>query len=473
VRSARPSWLWTGRASSARVRLMADEGFGVDERPVTRYAKAPDGVSLAYQVTGEGSADLVFPRIFTIPIDLFWDEPSFVRFAKRLGGFSRTVWYDPRGMGASGGNLQDSSVEEITDADLTAVLDAAGCERVVLVGTDLSGATVIRYAATHPERVSALILINAYAHYIQHHDYPWGVTADALDQVTAYATEVWGSGAVLERLAPSKSGDGDFRAWWARCERLGLGVDAVVETTWQCFVRDMRALLPTLAVLTLVVHREGNPHIHVGAGRYLAEHIPDAKYVELTGDDHLFWVGDTDALLDEVEEFLTGSRQAPEGDVITATILFTDIVASTEQSARLGHRKWAALIDAHDTMVRSILARYRGREIKTIGDGFLATFDATTRAVRAARDIVASANGLGLEVRAGVHTGEVEVRSDDVVGLAVTIAKRICDLAVPGEVFLSEVVNGQLVGSDIETSDRGTHVLKGVPREWRLFAVEG
>jgi class 3 adenylate cyclase len=230
-------------------------------------------------------------------------------------------------------------------------------------------------------------------------------------------------------------------------------------------------LLPILTVPTLVVHRAGNWFIQVGAGRYLAEHIPGARYVELPGDDHLFFVGDTDALLDEVEEFVTGGRQAPEGDVVTTTILFTDIVASTEQSARMGHRKWTALTDAHDTMVRGALQRYRGREVKTIGDGFLVTFDATTRAVRAAMEIVSAADAIGLEVRAGVHVGEAEVRPDDVIGLTVSIAKRICDLAGPGEVFVSETVKSLLVGSGLTTSEQGTHVLKGVPEEWRLFAA--
>jgi len=237
------------------------------------------------------------------------------------------------------------------------------------------------------------------------------------------------------------------------------------------FLRDVRALLPTLAVPTLVLHREGNRYIRVGAGRYLAEHIPGATYVELSGNDHLFFVDDTDAVLDNIEEFLTGSHQAPEGDVVTTTILFTDIVASTEQSARMGHRKWTTLTDSHDAMIRAALQRHRGREVKTIGDGFLATFDASTRAVRAAMEIVAAARGLGLDVRVGVHTGEVEVRADDVVGLPVSIAKRICDLADPGEVLVSEAVKILTVGSGITVSEQGTHVLKGVPETWRLFAV--
>jgi class 3 adenylate cyclase len=250
-----------------------------------------------------------------------------------------------------------------------------------------------------------------------------------------------------------------------------VGPDKIAKTLRASWLRDVRPLLPTLTVPTLVLHREGDRYIRVGAGRYLAEHIPGAKYVELAGDDDIFFVGDTDALLDEVEEFLTGSHQAPEGDVVTATILFTDIVASTEQSARMGHRKWTTLTDAHDAMVRATLQRHRGHEVKTIGDAFLATFDATTRAVRAAMEIVAAAKGMGLEVRAGVHTGDVEVRPDDVVGLAVTIAKRICDLAGPGKLLVSETVKIHVVGSGIAVSEQGTHVLKGVPDEWRLFAI--
>jgi class 3 adenylate cyclase len=449
------------------------EGGNVDERPVTRYAKAPDGVSVAYQVTGDGPLDLVFSPTNSTPIDLGWVARSFVRFARRLGGFSRTTWCEARGIGASGGTFHDRFDDEIVDADLTAVLDAVGCDRVVLVGPSEGGPVAIRYAATHPERVAGLVLINSYAHYVREDDYPWGVSRDLLDQIAASITNTWGTGLGLEVFAPSKTGDDEFRAWWARCQRLGVGVDQSAALMRAGALRDVRALLPTLAVPTLVLHRKGDRFIRVSAGRYLAEHIPGAKYVELSGDDDLFYVGDTDALVDEVEEFLTGGRQAPEGDVITATILFTDIVASTEQSARLGHRKWTTLIDAHDTMVRSVLARYRGREVKTIGDGFLATFDATTRAVRAATEIVTATKGVGLEVRAGVHIGEIEVRPGDVIGLTVSIAKRICDLAGPAEVVVSEAVKLHLVGSGIALSDRGVHVLKGVPDEWRLFAVEG
>ena len=443
----------------------------MDERPVTRYATAPDGVSLAYQVSGDGPLDLVFPPAMTVPIDLYWDEPGFVRFARRLGGFSRTVRCDGRGIGASGGNLEDGVVDEIVDVDLTAVLDAVGCGPVVLVGWNQGGAAVIRYAAIHPERVTALVLFETYAHYVREDDYPWGLSRDALDRYTASMRETWGTGAGLDVFAPSKAGDEEFRAWWARGQRLGAGVDRAAMSIKAGALRDVRRLLSTLAVPTLVLHRKGDRYIRVGAGRYLAEHIAGAKYVELAGNDHVFFVGDTDAVIDEIEEFLTGARSAPEGDIVTATVLFTDIVASTAQSARLGHRKWTALTDAHNTMVRSSLTHYHGREIGTTGDGFLATFDATTRAVRAAVEIVTKARQMGLDVRGGIHIGEVEMRADDIAGLAVSITKRICDLANAGEVFVSRPTAEITVGSGITVEDRGHHTLKGVPGTWQLFAA--
>jgi pimeloyl-ACP methyl ester carboxylesterase len=445
----------------------------VDERPVTRYAKAPDGVSIAYQVSGDGARDLLFRSGMGFPIDLFWDEPGFVRFAKRLGGFTRVVMVDFRGVGASGGDLRDSVVEEIGESDVTSVLDAVGCQRVVLFGTGLGGPTAIRYAAHHPERVQALVLVDTFARFVRDDDYPWGLPPESLEPWATAMAEMWGTGKAVDVLAPSRSDDETFRAWWARAERLGSAVNQVA-ANWRALVlQDVRTLLPTLAAPTLVVHRAGGRSIPVDAGRYLADQISGATFVEVPGDDEVFFVGNTDALLDEVEEFVTGSRQTPEGDVVSATILFTDMVASTERSARLGHREWTALTDRHDAMVRATLARYRGREVKTTGDGFLATFDAATRAVRAATEIATAARGIGLDVREGVHSGEVEMRPDDVVGLAVTIAKRICDLAGPGQVLVSETVKGHLVGSGIALSEQGTHVLKGLPDEWHLYAIDG
>ena len=443
----------------------------MDERPVTRYAKAPDGVSIAYQVTGDGPLDVVFAPGIPISIDLMWDDPGMVRVAKRLSSFSRTVIFDGRGWGSSEGTSVDV-VEKMGDDDLVAVLDAVGCERVALIGSGGWGQNVIHFAVAHPERANALVLFNTFCHYLRHVDYPCGLPPDAVEPFLANAKASWGSASSRGLLAPSRTDDERFCQWLARCERLGAGPDEAAARILRMMTTDYRAHLGAIEVPTLVLHRRDNAYFRVAAGRYLGEHIPGAKYVELPGGDHYFFVGDVDAWLDEVEDFLTGRHQAPEGDVVTATILFTDIVSSTEQSACLGHRKWSALTDAHDAMVRATLQRHRGREIKTIGDAFLATFDATTRAVRAAVEIVTAADGMGLKVRAGVHTGEVEMRPDDVAGLAVTTSKRICDLAGPAEVLVSETVKGLIIGSGIPLSERGTHVLKGVPDKWRLFAIE-
>jgi class 3 adenylate cyclase len=274
-------------------------------------------------------------------------------------------------------------------------------------------------------------------------------------------------------VAPSRVADERFRAWYARSARFGGGPDQIADLTRAFYEADVRPLLPSLSVPTLVLHREGNRYIDVGAGRYLAEHIPHAKFVVLPGDDHLYTAGDTDAMADEIEEFLTGVRSGAEGEVSLAAVLFTDIVASTEQQARVGPREWSRLTDHHDAMVRAALSRHRGHEVKTTGDGFLATFEASGRAIRCAAEIVAGARDMGLDLRAGIHTGEVEVRGEDIAGLAVTIAKRVCDLAGSGEVLVTRTVTDHVVGGDIEFDDRGDRELKGVPGTWRLFRVIG
>jgi pimeloyl-ACP methyl ester carboxylesterase len=365
----------------------------VDQRPVTRYAIAPDGVSIAYQVTGDGPLDVVWMSALSYPIDLLWEEPGFAHAVKRLRGFSRTVWYEGRGWGASGGSYLDRVIEEVAAGDLTAVLEGTEAEQVVLVGWSLTGTWAVSYAAAHPERVKALVLIDTHAHYVREVDYPLGFPLDALESLIRALGEQWGSGATVETLAPSKADDSMFRERVARYERLGTSPDQVAKGSRLACLRDVRHLLPSVSVPTLVIHRGADRFIRADAGRYLAEHIPGAKYVELPGDDHLFFVGDADAILDEIEDFLTGTHQAPEGDVVTATVLFTDIVASTEQAARMGHRKWNSLTHDHDAMVRATLTRHRGREVKTMGDGFLATFDATSRAVRAAIEILTGAKG--------------------------------------------------------------------------------
>jgi class 3 adenylate cyclase len=306
---------------------------------------------------------------------------------------------------------------------------------------------------------------------VREDDYSCGFPPESLDRFVASSKETWGTARNLDILAPSRVADERFRAWYTRSVRFFGGPDQIGDLVRAGLELDVRPLLPSISVPTLVLHREGNRYIHLEAGRYLSEHIPDARLVVLPGDDHLFFVSDTDALVDEIEEFLTGARSGSEGILLTMTVLFTDIVASTEHQSRVGQREWSRLTDHHDAMIRAALARHRGHEVKTTGDGFLATFDATGRALRCGGDILAGAKDIGLKLRAGVHTGEVEVRGDDIAGLAVTIAKRVCDLAGPGQLLTSETVRGHMVGAGIKFNDQGEHELKGVPGTWRLFAV--
>jgi class 3 adenylate cyclase len=445
----------------------------VIDAPATRYTRSADGTNLAYQVCGNGPIDLVFVHGTAIPIDLLSEDPGFARLRRRLGTFSRSVWFDRRGRGASEGDSRDSRVAEIIDADLIAVLDAAGFGQSAIVGAGLSASEPIQFWVTHPERVSALVLFNSFAHYVREDDYPWGVPPQNIDNLVSAVREDWGKGSAVEVVAPSRIADERFRAWYARSARFGAGPDEIADIIRATLETDVRRLLPSVSVPTLVLHRQGNRYIRLGAGQYLAEHIPDSKFVVLPGDDNLFFVGDTDGLADEIEEFLTGVRSGAEGEVVLAAILFTDIVASTEHQARVGPREWSRVTDRHDAMVRAALSRHGGHEVKTTGDGFLATLDATGRALGCAADIVAGARDIGLELRVGVHAGEVEVRGDDIAGLAVTIAKRVCDLAEPGQVLVSEMVRGHMVGSGIEFDDHGQRELKGVPGTWRTYAVTG
>jgi class 3 adenylate cyclase/pimeloyl-ACP methyl ester carboxylesterase len=405
--------------------------------------------------------------------ELLWDDPGFERLARRLSSFGRVAWMDPRAWGASEGDPRTSYVGTVSDEDLDAVLASIGAQQVALFGWSTTGARVIRFAAMHPERVSALVLVDSCAHYVQEDDYPWGFPRENLDRIVASLEAAWSSGADLEITAPGRISDERFRAWYARARRASAGPHFLGEAFRQSLEMDVRDLLPSVSVPTLVLHREGDRFIHLGAGRYLAEHIPSAKFVVLQGDDHQYFLGDVDGLADEIEEFLTGSRGAGYGDIALAAVLFTDIVSSTEHQARLGPREWSRLTDHHDAMVRDILTRHRGHEVKTTGDGFLATFNATGQALRCATEILAHAKNLDLELRAGVHAGDIEIRGGDIAGLPVNIAKRLCDLAAPGEVLVSEIVRGLMVGSTFGFNDRGQHDLKGVPGTWKLFSVKG
>jgi class 3 adenylate cyclase len=444
----------------------------VTDTPETHYARSADGTNLAYQMSGSGPLEMAFLHV-AYPIDLLSEDPGFVRLRRRLGTFSRTVWSDARGVGASEGDFQDAQRPEVFEADLAAVLDAVGFERPALVAEGWPGLKAVRYSVAHPERVSALALLGSYASGVRDDDYPWGVPPEMIEQTAAGTGVSWGTDAHVAALAPSRVADERFRAWFARSARFSGGPDQIADMMLAGLREDIRSLLPSVTVPTLVLHREGDRLVGLGAGRYLAEHIPTAKFVVLPGDDHLFFVGDIDAIVDEIEDFLTGTRTGVEGEVALAAVLFTDIVSSTENQARVGPREWSRVSDQHDAMVRAALNHHRGHEVKTTGDGFLATFEVSGRAIRCATEIMAGARGIELDLRVGIHTGEVEVRGDDIAGLAVNIAKRVCDLAGPGEVVVTRTVTDHVVGSGIEFEDRGERELKGIPGSWRLFTVTG
>ena len=440
-------------------------------QPETRYARSKDG-HVAYQVVGDGPLDLVFIPAWASNVEAMWEEPSFARFLHRLSMFSRLLCFDKRGSGVSDSVPLATlpTLEQWMD-DVRTVMDAAGAKRAGLLGTHEGGQMAMLFAATYPERTSALILLNTCARHLRDVDYPWGLPADRVAGLLQRTEEDWGTGGVLDIGAPSVAHDERFRRWFARYQRQSMGPRAATIMQAAYLERDLRGVLPSIRVPTLVLHRAGNRHIRVGHGRYLAEHIPGAKYVELPGEDHLIIAGDTEAVLGEIEEFLTGVRPLPESDRVLVTVLFTDIVTSTERSAEVGDRRWRDLLDEHDARIRRELERHRGRLVKSTGDGVLTTFDGPARAIRCAQAIATSVKSLGIEVRAGLHTGEVELRGEDVTGMGVNIAARVLDAAGPGEVVVSSTVKDLVAGSGLRFEDRGTHALRGVPEEWHLFAV--
>jgi class 3 adenylate cyclase len=415
----------------------------------------------------------VFIFYWASNVDAMWEEPSLARFLRRLATFSRLLCFDKRGSGVSDPVPLAAvpTLEQWTD-DVRAVMDAAGSKRAALLGHADGGQMAMLFAATYPERTSALILVDTCARHLRDVDYPCGLPADRVPRYLERTEELWGTGRLLDILAPSVAHDERFRRWYGRYERLAMGPRAMIATQAAYLERDLRAVLPSIRVPTLVSHRAGDRFIRAGHGRYLAEHIRGAKYVELPGEDALF-LGDTEMLLAEMEEFLTGTRPVPEIDRVLATVLFTDIVGPTERAATLGDRAWRALLDTHHGIVRQELERHRGREIKTVGDGFLATFDGPARAIRCACAIRDGLRALGVEIRAGLHRGECELLNDDVGGIAVHIGARVVATAAPAEVLVSSTVKDLVAGSGLRFVDRGVRSLQGVPGEWRLFAVEG
>jgi class 3 adenylate cyclase len=434
--------------------------------PSTHYAKSGDA-SIAYQVFGEGDIDLVLVGGPANHLDLEWDNPTAARTFRRLASFARVVRFDRRGTGVSDPTDSELTLEQQTD-DLRAVIEDIGLRRTAIFGGSDVGLCAM-FAATYPERVSSLIL--------------WGAAARGADVLTPELTaamldalEHYGEGRFAQIYAPSQVGNKEFEAWWAKFERAACSPGMARKILELLAGSDFGSILPTIRVPTLVAHCTGDTVIPIELGREVASRIPDARFVELPGMDNYAWAGEwageAEPLVDEIEEFLTGERPSREPDRVLSTVLFTDIVGSTEHAARIGDERWRDLLARHDALVRAELQRWRGREVKTVGDGFLATFDGPARAVRCAEAIVSGLESVGLRLRAGLHTGEVERIGDDVGGIAVHIGARVADLAEAREVLVSGTVKDLVVGSGLAFSERGTHELRGVPGQWPLFALE-
>jgi pimeloyl-ACP methyl ester carboxylesterase len=439
----------------------------------TRYASS-DGASIAYQVVGGGPIDVVLVPGFATHLELQWELPPFAAFCGRISTFSRLILFDKRGTGLSDPVAEVPTLEQRID-DVRAVMDAAGSERAALFGISEGGPMSILFAATHPARVSALVLHGAMARTTEAPDYPWAAPAEALRKSAAeFIAPYWGreARATVELFAPSLADDPQSVELAGRLQRSAAS-PGMMNKLFEMFLDiDVRAVLPLIQVPTLVLHRRGDRVVNRRAGSELAAQIAGARYVELPGIDHLPWAGDSEAALGEIEEFLTGTRSAPEPDRVLATVMFTDIVGSTRWAVELGDARWRELLSAHQAAVRYQLAPFRGREIKTLGDGYLATFDGPARAIRCGLAIAEATRSLGLEVRTGLHCGELELIGEDVGGIAVHIAARVGALAAPGEVLVSSTIKDLVAGSGIRFADRGAMRLEGISEEWRLFAVE-
>jgi len=440
-----------------------------------QYAKRDDAY-VAYEVTGEGPIDLLALNSgCNVWIDRD-DEPHWSRFDRRLSSFCRLIRFDPSGVGLSDPLARgEVPTLDLWVQDAQSVLDAAGSSRAALFGVGVGGFVSLLLCATHPERVSAQVLMHSAARLARDADYPWGVPERVLDHWVEAVTDPTYEGTRVDDVAlsaPSLADDPVFRSWWKRAgERVAS--PAIARAMDTAVMRaDIRAVLPSITAPTLVLHRIDNPFWRIEHSRYLAENISGARLVELPGQDQLPFAGDTDMLLGEIEEFLTGSRALPTTDRMLMTILFTDIVRSTERAAAAGDRRWREILDDHDRMAARQLHRFGGRQVKTTGDGLLATFSSPARAIECGLAMAGGARQLGVEIRVGIHTGEVELRGEDIAGMSVHIAARVESSAQPGEVWVSRTVADLVTGSGIAFTDRGEHTLKGVPEAWRLLAVE-
>jgi class 3 adenylate cyclase len=428
------------------------------------------GLSIAYAVRGEGPIDLVVVPGFVSHLEAGLGQPAIGNFVRRLASFARVIVFDKAGTGQSDPVEEATTLEERME-DLAAVLDAVGAEDVALFGVSEGAPMCALFAATHPERTRALVMYGSYAKGIATEDYPWAPVREQIELGSELIEEEWGTGVFLDVYAPSRADDPEFARWWAQYQRLAASPGMAKAVARLAAEVDIREVLPAISAPTLVLHRSGDLLWPVEGAEFVSQQIEGSRFVVIDGIDHFPFVGDTDALLSEVETFLTGSRAEPHPERQLLTVLFTDIVDSTRRGAELGDRRWRELLEGHDEVVRGQLDRFRGQEVKTTGDGFLATFDGPARGIQCARAIAQGVRPLEIEVRAGLHTGECEIRDNDIGGIAVNIGARISTLAGPSEVLVSSTVRDLVVGSDFDFEPRGSHSLKGVPGEWSLFSV--
>jgi class 3 adenylate cyclase/pimeloyl-ACP methyl ester carboxylesterase len=442
-------------------------------QPEIKYANS-GRVKIAYQVLGEGPRDLVYVTGWVSHLEHAQEEPGLARFYRRLASFSRLMLFDKRGTGLSD-RVPDTELPtlEVRMDDLRAVMDAAGSERAAVFGTSEGGPMSALFAATYPERTTALIMYGSYATRVWEPEYPWAPTSEERQAFYDVVEEQWGGVVDLQSMAPSLANDAAFRERFASFLRRAASPGAAVALARMNTQVDIRSILPAIRVPTLLIHRTGDLDCAVEGSRYMAQRIANARYVELPGNDHIPWIGDQDAILDEIAEFLTGVRHQPPDDRALATVLFSDIVGSTELARTLGDRGWKDLLERHHALVRSELVRFRGSEVDTAGDGFFATFDGPARAIHCACAIREAVRSFGISVRVGLHTGECVVIGGKVGGMAVHIGARVASHAAPGEVLVSSTVKDLVAGSGLRFEDRGAHALKGVDGEWRLYAVTG
>lgn len=440
---------------------------------VTQYARRGD-LHIAYQIMGRGLHDLVFVPNWLSNVEANWEVPAFGEFLRGMGSFTRFILFDQLGVGLSDRRAGHGQTLESWAEDLRSVLDAVGSEKATIGCFDAGGAAGLFFAATYPEKVENLVLLNCYARFLRAPDYPAGLPADKKEQYLDAASTVWGVTSSIQAAAPSVADDEEIVSEYARFERMILSPGDLREVFDLQISIDVRDVLPSIRVPTLVLQSKGNRLIRPGHGRYLADHIADAKYVEIGTDDHFFWFGEVGrAVLDEIQEFVTGNRPRIATNRTLTTLLFTDIVASTEHLAKLGDQRWRRLLDRHDDVMRSAVTRYSGLPVKHTGDGFLATFDGPARAVRCAIDATDQMRRLGFEIRSGLHTGEVEIRGEDVTGMAVHIASRIMDQAGASETLASSTVKDLVIGSGLKFDDGHRLAFKGISNEWTVHRVLG